>query len=226
MKKWVLFATLSLILTGCLNETHTEIDWVDFVRFNDTTYYGSYSKEITSETDLGEVASIVEFKVAENVTNSSYKIKNGDAAFHEKGTKIYEVKGTEGIFAVKSDHKINGYQIYSEKERNRFDEMDQTTVIKIELYQQLDDGMLLHMNTIDNKETIQTLLSILNAGQEDREFEPNWTEHNLDYYHLLFYHGGPIVDSYSLHYDGETYYWYPFEATILDEKISEFIITP
>ena len=67
---------MSALLVGCLNlGQETIIDWANFVKFNDTTYTSNYSKELASAQYLGEVVSVVNFKLDENVKNSSYKSK-------------------------------------------------------------------------------------------------------------------------------------------------------
>lgn len=224
MKKWVLIGLLSVLLASCVGvTTQVEIDWVDFVKFNDVSYVGSYSKELTSEQYLGEVVSVVQFKVADNVTDSNYKTKNGDAAFHEKGTKIYEVKGVEDMYAVKDDGKVSGYQIYEESMKNEFENVEQTAITKIEIHQWLPDGSYKLQKELKEQAELTAFLALLNTSVENIEFEPKSNDKDPDYYELLFYNAGPIVNKYSLHYDGETYYWYPFEVAILDSQVGEYL---
>ena len=45
------------------------------------------------ESDLGPVYAHVKFKVSGNVCDATYKIKDGDAAFLDPGTSIYQVNG-------------------------------------------------------------------------------------------------------------------------------------
>lgn len=51
------------------------------------------SPEVLQESDLGPVYAHVRFKVSGNVCDPNYRIKDGDAAFLEPGTPIYEVAG-------------------------------------------------------------------------------------------------------------------------------------
>lgn len=84
-----------IIISGCTNVVdkgqHTDIEWVDFIKFNEITYLASHSKlgRDLIEDDLGESYSTVTFNVSNNVNETGYKSKNGDAAFLDEGTKIY-----------------------------------------------------------------------------------------------------------------------------------------
>ena len=71
------------------------IDWADFVQVGDTQFVAGLDREATSvqETDLGPVVMTVKFKVEGNVCDPHYRTKDGDAAFLEVGTPVYQVKG-------------------------------------------------------------------------------------------------------------------------------------
>lgn len=72
-----------------------QIDWVDFIQVGSTQYVaGPGLTTILQEADLGPVHAQVKFKVSGNVCDESYKLKDGDAAFLEPGTNVYEVKGS------------------------------------------------------------------------------------------------------------------------------------
>lgn len=70
------------------------IDWVNFIEVGSTQYiYGSVPTAELQEGDLGPVFTHVKFKVSDNVCDPSYRPKDGDAAFLEPGTPVYQVKG-------------------------------------------------------------------------------------------------------------------------------------
>ena len=72
----------------------THIDWVNFVQVGSTHYVaGPASPAVLQESDLGPVYAQVKFRVNENVCDPNYRPKDGDAAFLEPGTPIYEVAG-------------------------------------------------------------------------------------------------------------------------------------
>src|SRR5690606_32761572 len=107
MKNLLVVIFYVLFLAGCNggsafpNTNHqTVIDWVDFIHFNDKMYDGLYSVVIADQSHIGEEIGEVKFKVSENVFDSSYQTKNGDAAFWEKDTKLYAVKGKPSLIAV------------------------------------------------------------------------------------------------------------------------------
>ena len=72
----------------------THIDWVNFVQVGSTHYVaGPASPTVLRESDLGPVYAQVKFRVNENVCDPNYRPKDGDAAFLEPGTPIYQVIG-------------------------------------------------------------------------------------------------------------------------------------
>lgn len=76
---------------GC---NRTSIDWVNFIQVGSAQYvWGTVSRAELQETDLGPVYAHVRFKVSDNICDPSYRLKDGDAAFLEPGTAIYQVKG-------------------------------------------------------------------------------------------------------------------------------------
>jgi hypothetical protein len=72
-----------------------QIDWVNFVEVGSTQYVAGSgaSPDVLQESDLGPVYAHVKFKVSGNVCDPNYRIKDGDAAFLEPGTPIYQVAG-------------------------------------------------------------------------------------------------------------------------------------
>jgi hypothetical protein len=67
------------------------------------------------ESDLGPVYAKVKFKVSGNVCDPSYKLKDGDAAFLDPGTEIYQVNGhpTTQELAARFNGQIVAYVAHS-----------------------------------------------------------------------------------------------------------------
>ena len=81
-------------LPGLGGQCTSQIDWVDFVQIGSTQYVAGLQGSATlQEADLGPVFSHVRYKVSGNVCDPSYRPKDGDAAFLEPGTPIYQVDG-------------------------------------------------------------------------------------------------------------------------------------
>src|SRR5215510_11816723 len=99
-----------LLLTGCrlpgaAEECKAQIDWVDFIQVGPTQYVvGPGSPATLNETDLGPVVAQVKFKVSGNVCDPGYRPKDGDAAFLEPGTPIYQVTGKPARTALAARH--------------------------------------------------------------------------------------------------------------------------
>src|SRR5690625_4976803 len=127
---------------------HIIIDWIDFVKIEDAEYHSTYTGIIADPKYIAEEIGRVNFKVDENVTNPSYHIKNGDAAFWEEGTKIFSVKNMPEFIAIKDNSKINGYRIYSSQINSdsyqlTYKDIDQEKINKIEIYQRYNNPDLL-----------------------------------------------------------------------------------
>ena len=116
MKKVALVLAAMLVgLAGCVSQPVTSsentnpkpavsqpiaiIDWVDFMKLNDITYLSASRTNSIKESDLSPYAEI-KFKVADNVNDSSYRIKNGDAAYLEAGTPVYALKDYDPSFRL------------------------------------------------------------------------------------------------------------------------------
>jgi len=140
MKKWIMLSFLLIYLTGCqpFMGGQTVIDWLDFIQWNGHDYNGVHNSEIADASFIDKEIGEVRFKVADNVSNPSYQLKDGDAAFHEKGTKLYSIKGEDNIIAVKDEAAINDYRIYfaidNSKYKWHFDDVSLDQVKKIEIY--------------------------------------------------------------------------------------------
>lgn len=107
MKRVILFIfSLFIIgaLSGCMPVSKKVcIDWVDAIKINNIRYYSRYDRVIIDEKVIDKEIDVVKFKVAENVNDPEYKLKNGDATYLEPGTKIFSVKGydSDNVAAVK-----------------------------------------------------------------------------------------------------------------------------
>ncbi|HSS94752.1 MAG TPA: hypothetical protein VLR46_12315 [Candidatus Dormibacteraeota bacterium] len=72
-----------------------QIDWVNFIQVGSTQYVadGQQPPAVLQASDLGPVHAHVKFKVSGNVCYPNYRLKDGDAAFLDVGTPIYQVNG-------------------------------------------------------------------------------------------------------------------------------------
>jgi hypothetical protein len=90
----VVFMAAGCQLPGSAPTCNTMIDWVNFVQVGSTQYVaGPESSVVLQESELGPVYAQVKFKVSGNICDPNYRLKDGDAAFLEPGTPIYQVNG-------------------------------------------------------------------------------------------------------------------------------------
>jgi hypothetical protein len=89
----------------------SKIDWVDCIKVNDRMYSNNiFPREEVALTEIGEELGMVKFTVSKEVSNPSYKFRNFDAAYLEKGTKLFRILNTEDSIAVLIDDKYYRYQ--------------------------------------------------------------------------------------------------------------------
>jgi hypothetical protein len=88
-----LMATAACQFPGTSPTCNVQIDWVNFIQVGSTRYVadGQQPPTVLQESDLGPVYAHVKFKVSGNVCVPSYRLKEGDAAFLDVGTPIYQV---------------------------------------------------------------------------------------------------------------------------------------
>jgi hypothetical protein len=91
----VLLLTAACQLPGSPATCNAQIDWVNFIQVGTTQYVAGLTQAPTvlQESDLGPVYAHVKFKVSGNVCDTNYRLKDGDAAFLDSGTPIYQVSG-------------------------------------------------------------------------------------------------------------------------------------
>ena len=81
-------------LPGSASNCSTQIDWVNFIQVGSTQYVaGPQPPTVLQKSELGAVYAHVKFKVSGNVCDPNYRLKDGDAAFLDPGTPIYQVIG-------------------------------------------------------------------------------------------------------------------------------------
>ena len=73
---------------GSSSSCNAQIDWVNFIEVGSMQYVaGPQSRTVLQDSDLGAVYADVKFKMSGNVCDPNYRLKDGDAAFLDAGTK-------------------------------------------------------------------------------------------------------------------------------------------
>jgi hypothetical protein len=217
-------------LSGCRSSlfgSHTIIDWVDFIKWDGITYDAIYSGALADTKFIGKKVGEVKFRVADNVTNPNYKTRNGDAAFHEKGTGIYSIKGHPEFIAVKSPREVNGYRIYFSREeiefKWHFKDMPTEKVNTIEIYLAHQPKGTKEIAAINEADQVKQFLELLTTSKENPNFQPNTESGDPVYYEMVFFTDEPIAYKFGLQFDGSTYFWHPWDTSIISDEMAEFI---
>jgi hypothetical protein len=121
--RWILMIVIVVVLalgaTGYIMRIDrlgfNEIDFVDCGYINNQLYFNQaftqtgLARVPVDATTIDKKIGAVRFRLSENVHNSWYINRNGDAAYLEPGTEIYSVKGNPDAIAVKSASSIMGF---------------------------------------------------------------------------------------------------------------------
>ncbi|WP_252501761.1 hypothetical protein [Sporosarcina sp. Marseille-Q4943] len=224
------FILILLLLSGCRLSAfggQVVIDWVDFIHLDGKEYNGIHSGVLADESFIGEKVGTVKFKVADNVKNPSYKIRDGDAAFHEKGTEIFQIKDHPHLIAVKDTHSVNGYRVYFSRDDIKyqwhFRDMPLEKVERIEVYQTDPPAGNQLIFELTKSEDIKGFLQLLVDSEENPNFRPNNASVDPLFYEMFFYTDEPIAYKYYLQFDGDTYFWNPWDTSIISDEIQMFI---
>ncbi|MFJ7678502.1 hypothetical protein ACIQXU_05255 [Peribacillus sp. NPDC097284] len=229
MKKWIGMLACSLFLVSCnAQESIIEIEWVDFVKINGKQYEGVHSAILADSTFIGEEIGEVKFKVADHVFDVNYKTKEGDAAFWEKGTEVFSVQGKPEFAAIQSKDEINGYAIYHEVTENqtfrgKYEDIDEESINRIDIYKEDKDNHPVLTHSLSDKHEIQAMTLILNEGKTNASFNPNTSQGDPAGYQLAFYTEEPIAYTFPLFFDGEQWYWIPWDTVLLSDNVERFI---
>lgn len=177
MRLLLLMMVVIFAMTACENEDREEtvestpeettetihIDWIDFIKFNDIMYTSVEPDTYERDIELGAEYSEVEFKLSDVVIDPSYLSRNGDAAFHEIGTKVYEVVGYRPEFrlAVKVSSKTRLYESdYIPNAKDGRDVLDIDNKVEyITLNSDVDGKSVLY--TIDNEEEVNEIVKMI-----------------------------------------------------------------
>lgn len=114
LKNMIMISVSSILLSSCGNVSSItgcpdgEIEWVDMVMINDIKYQHHFpepsDENNTLSIEKGRELGKVTFKMADRAC-SNHEMKNGDAAYLEEGTPIYEVKGYPSSLIVVANDK-------------------------------------------------------------------------------------------------------------------------
>ena len=219
-----------LLLVGCGSTNiggHAIIEWVDFIKWEGIQYEGIRTGILADKNFIGEKIGEVKFRVADNVTNPNYKIKDGDAAFLEKGTEIYTIKGKPDLLALKDKSVIKGYRVYYSRDKNEyqwhFKNVPIEKVNAIEIYQTYTPNTK-KITEIKDRGKLNSFLKILKNSNESPNFQANSTKGDSASYEIILYTGEPIAYKYNMQFDGTTYYWAPWDVSILSNEIGAFLL--
>jgi len=227
--KWIA-ATLFclLLLSGCRSGTVSQvskIDWVDFLKLNDITYAGSWNAVLTDPSKIGKEVGKVRFKVEGNIHDSGYQIKNGDAAFLEKDTAIFEVIGYSDreVVAVAEPSGINGYRIYMEQNKKLVSGQPADEKVKnVRIVEEGQQGEEVKNIAELSGGSASFFMSVMNRGTP---MDPNLfrlVNGESKRYRFVVDMGEAIGYKSYIYYDGDHYYMQESNLVLLPSEIAYY----
>ncbi|MEH6994401.1 hypothetical protein V7075_17070 [Neobacillus drentensis] len=160
MKRLIIFLFLSTFLASCNQSSLTigcpdgAIEWVDLVKIDDVTYQHQFEaapdEPLSTQIEEGEPIGKVTYKMADNAC-SDHKMRNGDAAYLEKGTTVYTVKGYPSSLMVVANDKV--YVADQKKDAKTIGDIYPIKGLVKEVHiESTDDGSRIHTFSQEAKE--------------------------------------------------------------------------
>lgn len=116
MKKLIFTGVLLSLLSGCsylANQMEPDyqisVDWVDVVVWNHKKYLLDSNKtKMAGELVVDEELGTVEFSVvgSEEYDNPAYQLKNREATYSSKGSRIFSIKGYNSAQYIMVQEKV------------------------------------------------------------------------------------------------------------------------
>ncbi|ETP67172.1 hypothetical protein G159_18685 [Planococcus glaciei CHR43] len=204
-------------------EGATVIDWVDFVQFEGKHYTAVDTAVLSEKNGFGRKVGEVGFKVADNINSTNYQVKNGDAAFWEKGTALYEVKKMPDFLAVKDEQEVNGYRLYLAEEAeedfpHHFKDVELDRVKAVEFYTGEQNPELLNRITKRELEQFKELLAedVVPKAQNANRPDP-------ELYRMILYTDEPFAHAFYLYNENGQWLWYPWDEEFLPDAVEKFV---
>ncbi len=226
-------ALLTLASTGCrdnpLVRANVSIDWVDFVKWDDRSYEAMYNRALTDPSDIGPSVGEVKFKLEGNVRTTGYRSKNGDAAYLEPGTVLYELKSRpdRSILAVRDDKAIGGYALYADPEKLsgypwHFKDIPKDKVTLVEIYRYGPDDEPAMTNLLEG-EKAAAFVNLLERSAASESYSPAPGGPNPEMFTAVLSAGGTVGFQYHLFHDDNRYYWSPRDTVPLPGEIGSYL---
>ncbi|PAE38961.1 hypothetical protein CHI06_17550 [Bacillus sp. 7884-1] len=160
MKRLIIFLFLSTFLASCNQSNLTigcpdgAIDWVDLLKIDDVTYQHQFEdtpdEPLSTQIEKGEPIGKVTYKMADNAC-SDHKMRNGDAAYLEKGTTVYAVRGYPSSLMVVANDKV--YVADQKKDAKTIGDIYPIKGLVKEVHiESTDDGSRIHTFSPEAKE--------------------------------------------------------------------------
>lgn len=230
----LLFLLMLIMITSCdsvrLNtKGNANLNWGSFIHIDDRRYRGDFNLVLTDPSKIGNKIGVVEFNTSKNVSNPEYRVRNGDSAFLEEGSKVYAIKGYPDYSYIAAEskdpmHNFMGYEVFrlewsksgkplhlNVAQNVKFEEISNGNLKKIEVYINNSDTLGGYywklVNEVTNRENINNFFSILN---QSKPFNRENADIKMDIakeYRVVFYTDEPFGYRFPMFYHKGLFFW-------------------
>ncbi|QUW20607.1 hypothetical protein JSQ81_12160 [Sporosarcina sp. Marseille-Q4063] len=174
-------SVFALLLSSCSNITSlgcpdAVIEWADVLMIDDIEYHHDFpdptNEDLPITIEKGNELGKVTYKMADRAC-SNHKMRNGDAAFLNAGTPIYEIKGYPTSLIVSADDHV--YVVHTnEKAKTAGELFPMNKLVKNIYIESTEDGKRIHTFTQSSKDKflaefqelkLEDVLSLDNEGK-------------------------------------------------------------
>lgn len=168
--KVVYISIFAMLLSACSNFSSfkgcppaTQIEWVDMLMIDDIKYQHHFPEPATENPPIsfvkGRELGTVTYKMADSAC-SNHKMKNGDAAFLNEGTIIYEIIGYPTALIVAANDQV--YVVDTNNKAKTAGELYPMDKLVKNIYiESTEDGQRIHTFSQSSKEKFLATLSSL-----------------------------------------------------------------
>lgn len=174
---------ITMIFIGCQPvKKQVCIDWVDAIKINGKVYSNNYRQVITDEKIIDKEIDVVKFKVAENVNDPEYRLKDGDATFLQPGTKIFSVKGYDKNKAAAVKVGVNWILYIAEGNRDLVTEDKEEYISASKL---VVEGINANKIEIEDKKKIEEMAKVLKENSNILQMPNLNNQRRFNFYFVI-----------------------------------------
>ncbi len=168
-------AGLGACAGGPSSGSTVQTDWVNVVQFGGIQYLATSipGGRAPTAADVGPVFATVQFKLADNVHDPNYHLKDGDAAYLDAGTPVYRVLGYAPTFRLvaRFANRLTFYEADTNPHaRTGADLLDISGKVRSIAVNSPQDGTT-ELGVMTNPTQVEALVAMVLSAPVDQQFQ-------------------------------------------------------